>query len=60
MADVSERRIRPIQDAVESRNWKQAMQLCEKWHKKGEKSDQFQVHGVHTCLQILVALSATN
>lgn len=43
MADVSERRLRPIQEAVEGQNWKQALQLCEKWHKKGEKSDRFQV-----------------
>ena len=43
MADVSERRLRPIQEAVESKNWKQALQLCEKWHKKGEKSIRFQV-----------------
>ncbi|EXJ79045.1 hypothetical protein A1O3_08546 [Capronia epimyces CBS 606.96] len=38
---VSERRIRPIQDAVASANWKQALQLCDKWSKKGEKSDRF-------------------
>jgi hypothetical protein len=43
MADVSERRVRPIQEAVECQHWKQALQLCEKWHKKGEKSDRFQV-----------------
>ena len=45
MADLSvtERRIKPIQDAVEGENWKQALQLCEKWQKKGEKSDRFQV-----------------
>lgn len=43
MAEVSERRIRPIQDAVNSQQWKQALQLCDKWHKKGEKSDRFQV-----------------
>ncbi|KAK7885662.1 hypothetical protein LTR67_010013 [Exophiala xenobiotica] len=40
-ASVTERRIRPIQDAVESSNWKQALQLCDKWSKKGEKSDRF-------------------
>ncbi|EXJ65310.1 hypothetical protein A1O7_01651 [Cladophialophora yegresii CBS 114405] len=38
---VSERRIRPIQDAVASENWKQALQLCDKWAKKGERSDRF-------------------
>ncbi|KAL2421185.1 hypothetical protein ABEF95_005400 [Exophiala dermatitidis] len=38
---VSERRIRPIQDAVATENWKQALQLCDKWSKKGEKSDRF-------------------
>ncbi|KAK5536871.1 hypothetical protein LTR25_005546 [Vermiconidia calcicola] len=40
-ASVTERRIRPIQDAVASSNWKQALQLCDKWSKKGEKSDRF-------------------
>jgi hypothetical protein len=30
---VSERRIKPIHDAID----------CEKWQKKGEKSDHFQV-----------------
>ncbi|KEF53836.1 uncharacterized protein A1O9_10238 [Exophiala aquamarina CBS 119918] len=38
---VSDRRIRPIQDAVASGNWKQALQLCDKWSKKGERSDRF-------------------
>ncbi|KAJ4505984.1 hypothetical protein HRR83_008499 [Exophiala dermatitidis] len=38
---VSERRIRPIQDAIATENWKQALQLCDKWSKKGEKSDRF-------------------
>ncbi|KAI1614285.1 N-acetyltransferase B complex non catalytic subunit-domain-containing protein [Exophiala viscosa] len=38
---VTERRIRPIQDAVATANWKQALQLCDKWSKKGEKSDRF-------------------
>ena len=40
---VSERRIRPIQDAVASGNWKQALKECDKWQKKGEKSDKFLV-----------------
>ena len=40
---VSERRIKPIHDAIEGENWKQALQICEKWQKKGEKSDHFQV-----------------
>lgn len=40
---VSERRIRPIQDAVATGNWKQALKECEKWQKKGEKSDKFLV-----------------
>jgi hypothetical protein len=39
MANVSERRIRPIEDAVEGQRWKLAFQLCEKWHKKGESSN---------------------
>ena len=45
MSDVSvtERRIRPIQDAVASKNWKQALKECDKWQKKGEKSDKFLV-----------------
>lgn len=40
---VTERRIRPIQDAVATGNWKQALQLCDKWSKKGERSDRFLV-----------------
>ena len=40
---VSERRIKPIQDAVDAGNWKQALQQCEKWQKKGERSDRFLV-----------------
>jgi hypothetical protein len=44
---VSERRIRPIQDAVASENWKQALQLCDKWSKKGERSDRFLVVQQH-------------
>lgn len=40
---VAERRIRPIQDAIATENWKQALQLCEKWSKKGEKSERFLV-----------------
>lgn len=45
MADgsVTERRLRPIHDAVASNNWKQALKECEKWQKKGEKSDKFHV-----------------
>lgn len=45
MADtaVTERRIRPIQDAIAAGNWKQALKDCEKWHKKGESSDRFLV-----------------
>ncbi|KAL6250282.1 hypothetical protein RBB50_002583 [Rhinocladiella similis] len=39
---VTERRIRPIQDAIATSNWKQALQACDKWSKKGEKSDRFQ------------------
>ncbi|KAJ9606433.1 hypothetical protein H2200_009394 [Cladophialophora chaetospira] len=38
---VSERRIRPIQEAIAGGNWKQALQLCDKWSKKGERSDKF-------------------
>ena len=40
---VSERRIRPIQDAIASENWKQALKECDKWQKKGEKSEKFLV-----------------
>lgn len=45
MADtaVTERRIRPIQDAIAAGNWKQALKDCEKWQKKGESSDRFLV-----------------
>jgi ribosomal protein L22 len=46
---VSERRIKPIHDAIEGENWKQALQICEKWQKKGEKSDHFQVRALSTC-----------
>jgi hypothetical protein len=40
---VSERRIRQIQDAVAVGNWRQALKECEKWQKKGERSDKFLV-----------------
>ncbi|KIV94471.1 hypothetical protein PV10_02237 [Exophiala mesophila] len=40
-SSVTERRIRPIQDAIATDNWKQALQLCDKWSKKGEKSERF-------------------
>jgi len=45
MADtaVTDRRIRPIQAALSSNNWKQAWKECEKWQKKGEDSDRFLV-----------------
>ena len=43
VVSVSERRIRPIQDAIASANWKQALQLCDKWSKKGERSEKFLV-----------------
>jgi hypothetical protein len=46
---VSERRIKPIHDAIEGENWKQALQICEKWQKKGEKSDHFQVRTPPPC-----------
>jgi ribosomal protein L22 len=46
---VSERRIKLIHDAIEGENWKQALQICEKWQKKGEKSDHFQVKTLSTC-----------
>lgn len=42
---VTERRLRPIRDAVDAGNWKQALKECEKWQKKGEKSDRFLVQG---------------
>ncbi|KAK5099395.1 hypothetical protein LTS08_005977 [Lithohypha guttulata] len=43
MADsaVTERRIRPIIDALSAGNVKQALKDCEKWQKKGEASDRF-------------------
>lgn len=36
---VNERRDKQIQDALDSRNIKQALQLCDKRIKKGEKND---------------------
>ena len=36
---VNERRDKQIQDALDSRNYKQALQLCDKRIKKGEKND---------------------
>ncbi len=36
---VNERRDKQIQDALDSRNFKQALQLCDKRIKKGEKND---------------------
>lgn len=43
MSDVTERRVRPIQDALATGNYKQALKDCEKWQKKGESSDRFLV-----------------
>ena len=45
MADtaVTERRIRPILEALQNGNQKQALKECEKWQKKGEASDRFLV-----------------
>ena len=40
---VSDRRDRQIQEAIDVRNWKQALSLCEKRLKKGEKSDHLSV-----------------
>lgn len=40
---VTERRIQPIQQALDAGNLKQAAKECEKWLKKGEKSDRFLV-----------------
>jgi hypothetical protein len=45
---VTERRLRPIQDAIASNNWKPALKECEKWQKKGEKSDKFLVTAIRT------------
>lgn len=42
-ASVNERRDKQIQDAFDNRNWKQALQLCDKRLKKGEKSDHLLV-----------------
>ncbi len=36
---VNERRDKQIQEAFDNRNWKQALLLCDKRIKKGEKSD---------------------
>ncbi len=41
---VVERRDKQIQEAVENGNWKQALQLCDKRIKKGEKNDQLLVY----------------
>ncbi|RMD44340.1 hypothetical protein DV735_g837, partial [Chaetothyriales sp. CBS 134920] len=42
MADsVTDRRVRPIEDAAEAGQWKTALKECEKCQKKGEKSDRF-------------------
>jgi hypothetical protein len=46
---VSERRIRPIQDALASGSWKQALKECDKWFKKGERSDRFLVRSDVVC-----------
>jgi hypothetical protein len=40
---VTDRRIRPIEEAAAAGNYKQALKDCEKWEKKGEKSDKFLV-----------------
>lgn len=40
---VTDRRIASIRDFVQDHNWKQALKECEKWHKKGERSDRFLV-----------------
>ncbi|RMZ80671.1 hypothetical protein DV738_g2670, partial [Chaetothyriales sp. CBS 135597] len=42
MADsVTDRRVRPIEDAAEAGQWKNALKECDKCQKKGEKSDRF-------------------
>ena len=40
---VNDRRDRQIQEAIDVRNWRQALSLCEKRLKKGEKSDHLSV-----------------
>lgn len=40
---VNDRRDRQIQEAIDVRNWKQALSLCEKRLKRGEKSDNLSV-----------------
>lgn len=40
---VTDRRIGPIRDLARNNSWKQALKECEKWQKKGEKSDRFLV-----------------
>ena len=49
-SSVTDRRIRPIIDAVAASNWKQALQLCEKWSKKGERSERFFVSTLKSVL----------
>ena len=39
----SERRAKQVLDAVDSKNWKQGLQLCEKYQKKGDTSDMLKV-----------------
>ena len=43
MASVADRKNKQVWDAIESENWKQALQLCAKRMKKGEKSDYLSV-----------------
>lgn len=40
---VNDRRDRQIQEAIDVRNWKQALSLCERRLKRGEKSDHLSV-----------------
>ena len=40
---VSNRLAQQLQDLIQGQNWKQALSLCEKRIKKGDKSDQLLV-----------------
>ena len=43
MSDVTHRRLREVQEFIDAKNWKKALQACEKLSKRGEKSDAFLV-----------------
>lgn len=41
---------RQLEDLVKAASWKQAIALCEKRIKKGDKSDAAQVGAAHLCV----------